>query len=107
MLTDLFCFISSFKNSAEPVVNKLIFCGPALYGEVHHLFRYTDKERILLLDNLKFAGSVRLIVEISCISSDSSYVLSRGTSYLNVSNVSYPGRIKGIEKASTLAFYWQ
>ena len=56
MLTDLFCFISSFKNSAEPVVNKLIFCGPALYGDVHHLFRYTDKERILLVDNLKFAG---------------------------------------------------
>ena len=72
MLTDLFCFISSFKNSAEPVVNKLLFCGPALYGDVHHLLRYTDKERILLVDNLKLAGSVKLIVEISCTSSDSS-----------------------------------
>lgn len=72
VLTDLFCFMPSFENSAEPVVNKLIFCGPALYGDVHHLFRYTDKERILLVDNLKFAGSVGLIVEISCKSSDSS-----------------------------------
>lgn len=61
MLTDLFCFISSFKNSAEPVGNKLIFCGFALYGDVHHLFRYTDKERILLEDNLNLLDQLDLL----------------------------------------------